>query len=49
MGALSAFLLGALRPGDHLVAGQDLYGTTTALLREQAARWGIGLTFADAT
>jgi cystathionine gamma-synthase len=49
MGALSAFLLGALQPGDHLVAGQDLYGTTTALLREQAGRWGIRVTFADAT
>jgi cystathionine gamma-synthase len=49
MGALSAFLLGALRPGDHLVAGQDLYGATTALLREQAERWGIRVTFVDAT
>ena len=49
MGALSAFLLGGLRPGDHLVAGQDLYGATTALLREQAARWGIRVTFVDAT
>jgi len=49
MGALSAFLLGALRPGDHLVAGQDLYGSTSALLREQAPRWGIGVAFADAT
>ncbi len=49
MGALSAFLLGGLRPGDHLVAGQDLYGATTALLREQAARWGIDVTLVDAT
>jgi cystathionine gamma-synthase len=49
MGALSAFLLGTLRPGDHLVAGQDLYGATAALLREQAARWGISVTFVDAT
>ena len=49
MGALSAFLLGALRSGDHLVAGQDLYGSTTALLREQAPRWGLQVTFADAT
>jgi cystathionine gamma-synthase len=49
MGALSAFLLGALRAGDHLVAGQDLYGSTTALLREQAPRWGLQVTFADAT
>jgi cystathionine beta-lyase/cystathionine gamma-synthase len=49
MGALSAFLLGGLRPGAHLVAGHDLYGTTSALLREQAERWGIRVTFADAT
>ncbi len=49
MGALSAFLLGSLRPGEHLVAGQDLYGATTALLRDQAARWGIRVTFVDAT
>jgi cystathionine beta-lyase/cystathionine gamma-synthase len=49
MGALSAFLLGGLRPGDHVVAGQDLYGATTALLREQAGRWGIRVTFTDAT
>jgi cystathionine beta-lyase/cystathionine gamma-synthase len=49
MGAVSAFLLGGLGPGDHVVAGQDLYGATTALLREQASRWGVRVTFADAT
>lgn len=49
MGALSAFLLGLLRPGDHLVAGQDLYGATTGLLREQGARWGVAVSFVDAT
>ncbi len=49
MGALTALFLGLLGPGDHLVAGQDLYGSTTALLREQAPRWGIGVSFADAT
>ena len=49
MGALTAMFLAALRPGDHLVAGQDLYGSTTALLREQAPRWGIGVTFVDAS
>jgi cystathionine beta-lyase/cystathionine gamma-synthase len=48
MAALSAFLLGGLRAGEHLVAGLDLYGTTLALLREQAARWGIRVSFADA-
>jgi cystathionine beta-lyase/cystathionine gamma-synthase len=49
MGALTAFLLGGLRPGDHLVAGRDLYGATTSLLSEQAPRWGISVTFADAS
>ncbi len=49
MGALTALFLAALRPGDHLVAGQDLYGTTTAVLREEAPRWGLTVTFADAT
>lgn len=49
MGALSAMLLATLKPGDHLVAGRDLYGSTTALLREQAPRWGIRVSFADPT
>src|SRR5262249_11043585 len=49
MSALSPFLLAGLRAGDHLVAGQDLYGATQALLREQAPRWGIAVTFVDAT
>jgi cystathionine beta-lyase/cystathionine gamma-synthase len=49
MGALTAMFLAALRPGDHLVAGRDLYGTTTALLRTEAPRWGIEVSFADAT
>jgi cystathionine gamma-synthase len=49
MGALSALFHATLGPGDHLVAGQDLYGATTALLREQAPRWGIAVTLADAT
>ena len=49
MGALTALFHAALQPGDHLVAGQDLYGSTTALLREQAPRWGIAVSLADAT
>jgi cystathionine gamma-synthase len=49
MGALSAMLLAVLAPGDHLVAGRDLYGTTTALLREQAPRWGIDVSLVDAS
>lgn len=49
MGALSAFLLGGMQAGDHLVAGRDLYGSTTALLREQAGRWGLEVTLVDPT
>jgi cystathionine gamma-synthase len=49
MGALTALLHAALRPGEHLVTGQDLYGSTTALLREQAPRWGIAVSFVDAS
>jgi cystathionine gamma-synthase len=49
MGALTALFHAVLRPGDHLVAGRDLYGTTSALLRDQAPRWGIGVSVADAT
>src|SRR5436309_9031875 len=49
MAALSAFFLGALRPGDHVVAGRDLYGSTAALLKEQVPRWGIRVSFADAS
>jgi cystathionine gamma-synthase len=48
MGALTALLHAALRPGDHLVAGQDLYGSTTALLRAEGPRWGLRVSFADA-
>jgi O-acetylhomoserine/O-acetylserine sulfhydrylase-like pyridoxal-dependent enzyme len=38
MGALTAMLLAALRPGEHLWPA-DLYGSTTALLRSRR-RWG---------
>jgi cystathionine gamma-synthase len=49
MGALTALFHAALRPGDHLVAGRDLYGSTIALLREQGPRWGLELSFVDAS
>ncbi len=43
MGAISAVLLSLLRSGDRVVALQDLYGGTTDLLRDLAARFGIRL------
>jgi cystathionine gamma-synthase len=49
MGALTALFLAGLEPGAHLVAGRDLYGSTTALLQDEAPRWGIAVSFADAT
>ncbi|MBI4611733.1 MAG: aminotransferase class I/II-fold pyridoxal phosphate-dependent enzyme [Candidatus Rokubacteria bacterium] len=49
MGALTALFLGLLRPGDHLVAAQDLYGTTTAFLNDELRRFGVETAFVDAT
>jgi len=49
MGATTALLLGLFSPGDHLVAGRDMYGTTAAFLAEDGRRLGIESTFVDAT
>ncbi|MBI4242314.1 MAG: aminotransferase class I/II-fold pyridoxal phosphate-dependent enzyme [Candidatus Rokubacteria bacterium] len=49
MGALTALFLALLASGDHLVAGRDLYGTTTAFLAEELRRAGVDTTFVDAT
>lgn len=48
MGALTALFLATLAPGDHLVAGRDLYGATAALLREELARAGVEVSLVDA-
>jgi cystathionine gamma-synthase len=47
--AATAALLGALSPGDHVVAPTDVYHGTARLLREQMERWGLTVTFVDAT
>jgi cystathionine beta-lyase/cystathionine gamma-synthase len=49
MAATTAICAGLLRPGDHLVAARDLYGSTTALLAQEGQRLGIETTFVDAT
>jgi methionine-gamma-lyase len=49
MGAISASLWSALRAGDHLVASDTLYGCTFALLNHGLPRFGIDVTFVDAT
>jgi cystathionine beta-lyase/cystathionine gamma-synthase len=45
MGAISAVLLGMLRPGDHLIAQRCLYGGTFAVLSDLTARYGIGVSY----
>src|SRR3982751_3545030 len=47
MGATACALLALLRPGDHLVASNMLYGGTHRLLRQEFAALGIGVTFVD--
>ena len=49
MGAITALCAGALAPGEHLVAAQDLYGATAALLAHEGRRLGIETTFVDET
>lgn len=42
-------VLSLLRPGDHIVAGEDLYGGTGRLLRQVFAPLGIEVAFVDTT
>ncbi len=45
MGAINSVLLALLRPGDHVIAQRSLYGGTTAVLGDFAARWGVDVDF----
>jgi cystathionine gamma-synthase len=49
MGAVSALLLGLLKAGDHVVAGDQLYGRSLRLLRQDLPRLGFATSFADPT
>lgn len=42
-------VLSILRPGDHVVAGQDLYGGTVRLLTSVLGPMGVETTFVDTT
>jgi cystathionine beta-lyase/cystathionine gamma-synthase len=48
MSAMSAVLLARLRQGDHVLLSDRLYGKTTYLIGEEAARLGITSTVTDA-
>jgi cystathionine gamma-synthase len=41
--------LGLLKAGDHIVAGDQLYGKSLKLLRDDLPRFGVSATFADPT
>lgn len=50
LGAISAAILGLVEQGDHIVAGDTLYGGTWAMLAEFLPRkCGVTTTFVDAT
>ncbi|MDE0914327.1 MAG: cystathionine gamma-synthase [Planctomycetota bacterium] len=47
--AATSALLGRFVPGDHIVAGNDLYGGTYRIFTQVYERYGIQFTFADTT
>ena len=49
MGAVSTVLLALLRRGDHIVAGDQLYGRSLRLMRDDLPRMGFEATLADPT
>lgn len=49
MAAVSAAILSHLKSGDHIVAPDSMYSTTTLFLREIKERFGIETSFVDAT
>ncbi|MEI8321802.1 MAG: aminotransferase class I/II-fold pyridoxal phosphate-dependent enzyme [Actinomycetes bacterium] len=49
MGALASVIFALCSPGDHIVAQQQLYAGTIALLNGPVRRMGINVTFVDAT
>ena len=49
LAAESSLLLSLLRPGDHLLAFDDLYGGTKRLFNRIFAEYGFEITYVDAT
>ncbi len=49
MAAVGVALLGLLKAGDHVLGGDQLYGRSLRLLREDLPRLGIATSFADPT
>ncbi len=49
MAAITAVMLGLLKAGDHVVGGNQLYGRSLRIMREDLPRLGIATTLADST
>ncbi|MEY8763443.1 MULTISPECIES: methionine gamma-lyase [Clostridium] len=49
MGAISSALWTALKAGDHVVASDTLYGCTFSLLSHGLTKFGVDVTFVDAS
>jgi cystathionine gamma-synthase len=49
MAAVGAVFLALLGAGDHVVAGDQLYGRSLRLLKQDMPRFGVSTTFADPT
>src|SRR5688500_4823209 len=49
MAAIYGAIVGAVRPGDHVVAPRNIYAETNKVLRDRLPRFGIETTFVDAT
>ena len=48
MAAISAVLMGLLGKGDHILAGDQLYGRSLRMLQNDLPRFGVATSFADA-
>ncbi len=49
MAAVTAVMFGLLKSGDHVVGGDQLYGRSLRLMKEELPRFGVATTFADPT
>ena len=49
MAAVGAVFQATLKTGDHVVAGNQLYGRTLRLLKDEMPRVGVSVTLADPT
>lgn len=49
MGAITSALWTILKAGDHIVASKTLYGCTYAMFNHGISRYGVEITFVDAT